>query len=361
MTRAPKPSFSALRARCGGGIEPMAIGELDGDNLPPTTIPPTLTLTAIGFGDPALARELGRAVIETITLLGSFMNLAKLDGVTLAVDYDAAIAGLDRGLEGLRPLDRTNTEEMQGVAMSPAVMRDGDVRTHLLFDAAMLIHLILPEASDEERSAAIGIIAHECAHVEITSQKEAAIPGARFGTPIEGYERAIMFQVAEVCWDEYAACRISAPFAHQQNIQHASTTKACLETARVQANAAIRSYRIHGNIDRLVAEAGPPLCRPVKAAAYLLGGMDGEELGWDAFDEIRQAAERSDYWPLFDRLHAILRDLWDGRESWSASLTTFEPLEHFAKAVFASGGLHFRSRGDGTCRIDVPFTVETIF
>ncbi len=69
------------------------------------------------------------------------MDLCRLDGVTVAIDYDAALAGLDRGMEGLRRLTRSNTEEMQGVAMSPAVMRDGNERTHLVFNAEMLVPL----------------------------------------------------------------------------------------------------------------------------------------------------------------------------------------------------------------------------
>ncbi len=63
------------------------------------------------------------------------------------------------------------------------------------------------------QATSIGIIAHECAHVQITMEKELAIPEARLGTRINGYERALMFQLAEVFWDEYAACRLSAPLA----------------------------------------------------------------------------------------------------------------------------------------------------
>lgn len=148
-----------------------ARADIDWDHLKSTTMPDTLSLTATGFTDPELARELGKAVLEAIHLFGSFMDLETLDGVTLAADYDAALRAVDRGMDGLRPLSRSNSEEMQGVAMSPAVMRDGAVKTHLVFNAAYLLPLIHAESISEEKATAVGIVAHECAHVEVTRQK----------------------------------------------------------------------------------------------------------------------------------------------------------------------------------------------
>lgn len=113
--------------------------EIDWDNLPPTTIPTDLGLTVKGFENEEGARELGHAVLDAIRLFGRFMNLSTLDGVTVAIDYDQALADLDRGLPGLRPLTRSNTAEMQGVAMSPAVMRDGQVKTHLVLDRKSVV------------------------------------------------------------------------------------------------------------------------------------------------------------------------------------------------------------------------------
>ena len=110
--------------------------EIDWDNLPLTTIPTDLGLTVKGFENEEGARELGHAVLDAIMLFGRFMDLSALDGVTVAIDYDQALSDLDRGLPGLRPLTRSNTAEMQGVAMSPAVMRDGQVKTHLVFNPA---------------------------------------------------------------------------------------------------------------------------------------------------------------------------------------------------------------------------------
>ena len=333
----------------------------DGSDLPPPSIPAGLNIAVRDFTNEEAAREFGNAVYAVIQALSRMMDLSRLDGVTIGIDYDAALASVDRGMPGLRPLSRSDTTEMQGVAMSPAVIRDGEARTHLVFNAEQLVPLYWKgdEVTDDDRAFAIGIIAHECAHVQVTADKERAIPDCRLGTPIEGYEHAIMFQIAEICWDEYAVCRMSAPFAQGQNESHALTVAACAEVARNRANEAIKSYRLHGDLDRLVAEAGAPLCAPIKAVAYLLGGIDGVEAGWDDHPEARVAIEAAGYGDLVDDLHAELRHLWDTYDSWLPTLDTFAGLEAIARSTFESNGIHFQTNDDGACSIDVPFTHET--
>ncbi len=332
----------------------------DAIELPESTVPAGLGASVQGFINEEGARALGSVVLGWIHGLGRLIDLSTLDGVTIAIDYDAALAGLDRGLDGLRPLSRSNSEEMQGVAMSPAVIRDGQVKTHLIFNAAMIAALAVEDAPEDEVQLAIGIIAHECAHVEITAQKEVAIPDARFGARIEGYERTILFQLAEVCWDEYAACRISAPFALNQNEHHAETVAGVVAVARDRSNAAIRSYRRHGDLDRLVGEAGPALCEPMKAVAYLLGGMDGANETWADQSVARQALEAGGYGDLVDELHQALRALWETQGQWDPTLDTFGPLLAIGKRVFEAGGIYFSSGPDSSARIDVPFTLDTI-
>lgn len=337
----------------------MDDAEDDLDELPPSTMPTPLSVCVKGFNDPAVGERLAHAVAGAIGVVGSYIDIGSLDGVTIACEYDQALAELDRGLEGLRPLSRSDTQEMQGVAMSPAVMRDGEVKTHLVLDAAYMVSLISDEATDEDRAVTYGVIAHECAHVEVTAEKERFVPEARFGTPIEGFEHAVMFQLAEVAWDEYAACRLSAMFNRSQNYMHAETVIASVRDVRERSNATIRAFRLHGDVDRLVAEAGPILCQPMKAAAYLLGGMDAVGAEWSDFPEVEAALEAEDYLELVNQLWAELRRLWDARGEWEPTLAVFGGLEDIATEVFYQGGLIFTSRADGSCHINVPFRPGT--
>ena len=90
--------------------------EIDWDNLPPTTAPSQVAVLVQGFTNQDEAIELGKTVGECLATLGSFLDLSTLDGVTIGIDFDAALASIDQGIDGLKPLDRTDTEAMQGVA-----------------------------------------------------------------------------------------------------------------------------------------------------------------------------------------------------------------------------------------------------
>ena len=335
--------------------------DIDWDNLPPTTAPPSLSVSVQGFTNNDAAVALGKVVGESVMTLGSFMDLSTLVGVTIGVDFDAALASIDQGMPGLRPLDRTNTEEMQGVAKTCQVVREGKVKSHLAFSAAVLVPLIAEEETTaEDRQTALGIIAHECGHVEINARMEELVPDARLGAKIDDFERAVLFQIAEVAWDEYAVCRLSARFARRQNEQHADTVRAVFPDARKRANEHIKAYRIHGNLHRLLGEAGSELCQPIKAAAYLLGGMDADNLTWADFHEARAAIEAGGYGDLVDTLHDCCRKLWANQAEWSAEDDVLAPLIDLARDVFESGGIYFNRNWDGEWHMRVPFTPETM-
>lgn len=313
------------------------------------------------FTNREAATDLGNVLGQCVMELGSFMDLATLDGVTIAIDYDAALAGIDQGIEGLRKLDRTDTEELQGVAKTCQVLRDGSVRSHIVFNAAMLVPLIAGDAvTDEDREMAIGLIAHECAHVEVNARMDEVVPESRLGATSPDFERAVLFQIAEIAWSEYAVCRLSARFAPRQNQQHAESVAAVMPGARARANEAIKSYRTHGDLRRLLAEAGSELCQPIKAVAYLLGGIDAEGLDWTEFPEVRAAIEEARYADLVDVLHMRCRALWNTRADWSADEDVLGPLTELTRDVLASGGIHLSRGEDGDCHISVPFTPATM-
>jgi hypothetical protein len=338
-----------------------SLDDIDWDNLPPSTAPSSLSVLVRGFTNQEAAAELGKTVGECVMTLGSFMDLSTLDGVTVAINYDAALADIDQGMAGLRPLDRTDTEQMQGVAKTCQVLREGAVKSHLAFSAEMLVPLIAGDAvTQEDRQSAIGIIAHECGHVEINARMEALVPDARLGTKIDDFERAVLFQIAQIAWDEYAVCRLSARFARQQNDQHAQTVIAVLPQARIRANAHIKAYRLHGDLYRLVGDAGSELCQPIKASAYLLGGMDAEGKAWSDFPEARAAITAGGYADLVDALHTRCRALWDSRETWSPKVDVLAPLVDLTRDIFSSGGIHFYQDASGEWGLKVPFSPETM-
>jgi hypothetical protein len=92
---------------------------------PPQTAPETIPFSMRGFQDAVHAERFAQLLAILIRGISRYINLERLDGVTVAFDYDEALAELDRGFTPGRPLTRTSDDLILGVAMAPAVLRDG--------------------------------------------------------------------------------------------------------------------------------------------------------------------------------------------------------------------------------------------
>lgn len=54
-----------------------------------------------------------------IRYISKYINLERLDGVTVAFEYKEALNTLDRGFQPSEPLIATSSQEIVGVAMTP--------------------------------------------------------------------------------------------------------------------------------------------------------------------------------------------------------------------------------------------------
>ncbi|MER8607341.1 hypothetical protein NKH48_27160 [Mesorhizobium sp. M1233] len=108
-------------------------------------------------------------MIALVREIGRYIDISTLDGITIAVDFDAALLELDRGIEGLRPEERTNDEGLIGVGKAVAVKRGGEIKTHivLLADPVYVLALAEDERNMEDFRVALAIVAHACDRVRI--------------------------------------------------------------------------------------------------------------------------------------------------------------------------------------------------
>jgi hypothetical protein len=323
----------------------------------PASAPERFVVSLRGFGNEAEAREFGTLVGETLRAISSFINLERLDGVTVAYDYDDALTQLDRGYTPSRQLTRTTDSRLLGVAMTATVLRDGIVKAHLLFDAPFV--LPLREGAGDHFNQALYLVAHECGHVEDLKDRDESFPGVILREPIASYEDALLEQVVSAIWEEYAASRFSASFGRGQYAAYEESFISVLTAARREANAAIRSYRWHADIPKVLQEAGNSLWEPLRLAAYLLGHLDGIDEGLDIVPKARDALASSPYKKFIERLLEVVRDLWSRRGRWQ-SRGEFFPLHDLGRDVLAWGGLILKPLPDGSLYVDIPFTPETM-
>ena len=239
----------------------------------------------MGFSEHDKAEAVAYAVVEVIRIIGETHDVSGIEGITVGFDYDAALASVDRGRPGLRPLTRTTGDAILGVAMAAAVWRDAGVRTHFVFWAPLVAELLSEDEAARRR--AIYLVAHECGHAIERAERDRVLPGLILQHRFATYEEGLLFQPAEAIWEEYAACRYSAAYAGAETeASYREGLRSVVRRGRAAAHDAIRSYRIQGDVDRMLVEAGTPIAEPLRLAAYLAGHIDGR--GRDALKEMQE-------------------------------------------------------------------------
>ncbi|QFI70519.1 hypothetical protein [Sinorhizobium alkalisoli] len=91
-------------------------------------------------------KKLAYCVGDYVRELSRYINLERLDGITIAVDYNEALLDLDRGCETDHRLT-PSSELVEGVAMAPSVIRDGVLKSHLVLNAAYIFPCLTTRTS----------------------------------------------------------------------------------------------------------------------------------------------------------------------------------------------------------------------
>lgn len=324
---------------------------------PQTTTPSDLSASARNYAREEDACAIGSNVLRLINIFGLHINLETLDGVTLAYDYREALRELDRGFETSSELSASK-EWGIGIAMAPAVLREGVLKSHILFNAVFLEGLM----EDPESAAcqeAVHTIAHECAHVEINAIKDRQFPGMILRYRADTWYEALRLEVIEASWDEYAACRISAGFGKDPSENYKDVFLNILGEAGPNVREAILKCRHDTDYDALMIEAQRNIGNLVKYASYVMGTADG--LGQDIKTELREISDALDgHWcsPFFQRLRDAHRILWERYGQWE-SLTEFETIADIWLEMLADRGVEVTLQKDGRMYVNITFRADT--
>lgn len=322
----------------------------------PTTAPENLQISISAFDTEERATEFGMLVGTYVFELSRYFNLSSLDGLTIAYDYRQALLDLDRGYETSHRLTPSDTHAI-GIAMTPTVMREGHLKSHIVLDANFLVALKAPD--HEEYSLALHILAHECAHVEVTHRFNAAFPLMLLQQARTNLREAYRWQVILACWDEYAASWLSAQYGRDPTEGYEDTLIQSLDDTRQRANKLIAEYRTHGKVDQILGDIYLAYGDLMKFAAYHLGNLAGRDLR--PTDMPRTMATLNGHWfaPYFDRIDAACNVLADHYGRWTDQ-TAFEAIGVLADELVSLGGLHITDQPDGSLCVNIPFSPETM-
>lgn len=322
----------------------------------PKTAPLQFQICSSGFATEDHAVRLAQLVGQYIHELSRHIDLSQLDGVTLAFDYVQALSNLDRGYESsyqLAPSDRL----VVGVAMTPNVMREGVIKSHIVLNANLIQPLENPD--NENYALAFHILAHECAHVEVTHRFNTAFPCVLLQRSHPNLLDAYRWQIIMACWEEFAATYLSAGFGQDPTEGYEDTFVQSLQESRDRANTAIRAYRVHGDHARVLGEVFGAYGELMKYTSYHLGNLAGRGRSIDGMPRSSAALEGHWFSPYFRRLQAALYAIVENHGHW-ADLSGFELIGDLAQEIVIAGGVQVIANEDGRTRIVVPYTRATM-
>ena len=314
-----------------------------------------------GFDSADLAKRLGAAIAHWTGAVSQRIDLRSLDGITVAFDYAEALRNLDRGYVTQHILKPTNTDRATGVAMTARVKRDGKLKSHIVLEAQHALG-ILEDSDGPEFARVLYTIAHECAHVEVTSRFATAFPGFLLDHQFSVLD-SCKWNVVVGCWDEYAATRISAPYGHGAKERTESFQGAflhALEQTQPRVAQLISEYREHKISHAQVLESSYAIHGDLlKYAGYHLGNIDGLGLSLDGFTETRRALERSWFADYFVQLKDLCEEIFASYGKWT-DLDAFGRVGSMAARMVAHNGVRTYRRKDGSIYVDVPFRGEMV-
>lgn len=140
------------------------------------------------FGDEAYAQRVAESLNETVKIFGGHLPVHRLDGITFAIDYAAALKELDRGLGVDRGIDPSACANPNGVAMPLAVRRDDGIKTHVVLRGYLAEQLISED--ETQRGEAISVICYCLGTAAFNALLEGKFPGmllSPYSDPYEGW------------------------------------------------------------------------------------------------------------------------------------------------------------------------------
>jgi hypothetical protein len=278
--------------------------------------------------------RVAQVIDEVAAELG--LSTEGLDGITIAVDYDAALQKLDRGFQSDNPLTRTNDEFGSGVAMTPCVLRDGRVMSHIVLSASVVPLIDAPMLGVSGKY----IIAHELSHAHEHYFRDRALPNTLLNIKITKPDDAVLFETADACWGEYAACYFSAPIHADQAKLFELAVVPLLRKAKDDIVDAKRDWISNRDFGKVWQRIGTTALSLLKYFSYLLGhaaGLDRpvQELAPGAWELLQ-----FNLWllPWIKKLDDALVTMLNTFEHWKG-LETFEPLKQVARGLLMDCGI----------------------
>lgn len=320
------------------------------------TAPDNFIISLLGFNMTEDAEAVGEVIGCCTRELSRLFDLSSLDGVTVAYDYTKALQDLDRGYDSNHQLTPSEGNVV-GIAMTPCVMRDGRLKSHIVLSAGITEGI--NDVNGEKFQLFLQTLAHECAHVEITSKFDVAFPKTLLRECNHDIRIAFQWDVTLACWDEYAATRLSSRIGLDMSGYYEESFLKQLGETQTLANECIKQYRTHGDYHRVLSEVSNLYGRLLKLSAYYLGSMDGHERDPFSQEEVDKRGSCQWFEEFLHKLHDSCQEVFSSYGRWRDK-SAFEKVGNLAEELLAHGGIIFEYSSAGQLRINIPYSADTM-
>ncbi len=262
-------------------------------------------------GNEDFARQLGDYLSKLIIRLVPKHTFGRIDGFTVAHDYQAALNEVDRGFDAA-PVKSTPSEFGFGVAMPLWVKRDGVMKTHFVLRDGLASQLMFGE--EAEQLEAEDLLAQMIAGTYLESLVFGRFPEANKFVASGGVEQ-ILSQYSYNAFSAYFCARVCA----HDDMNTVSAEKHLvdqLDVAHQNIIAKRRTYRVNGNLDGFLDYTIDALSLVLKACARLIGTYHALEKPPELSADLREKLEELEIAHWFDLFGKDLDGFMASIEEW---------------------------------------------
>ncbi|MCK4130182.1 hypothetical protein HFK87_22170 [Ralstonia pseudosolanacearum] len=231
----------------------------------------SFSLTCLDFATPEMAEKLGKIVSIIVRETGRSFAIRTLDGMTFALDFPAALKGLDRGSPAMDIIQPQPREYGRAVARAVEVVRDGELKTHIVMSSIIADWLL--SDNEDSHAQAIHVIVSMLAELSHATHYEAPLKSLPVIPPDEISK--MLHTAVSAAPSRYYCARESAFADPKAGERYAQLVKDSLAVAQKTIGTARLSYRVSGDLDGLLRTALRQISFVLGHSAEWLGHRDG--------------------------------------------------------------------------------------
>jgi len=307
--------------------------------------------------DQKTAHRIAAAVNIVVSGMSHYIPLGRLDRITFAEDYVAALRDIERGFPTSRLLIPTEEDCAVGVAMAPLVIRDGVAKVSIVMRAWLGYALIGEDRGAQTR--AIHTLANQLAHVACVDLICQTLPEMLLSRVEDGWE-AWLYVHMNMAWTAYFASRISAGFDPAIGSCYRDILLAALKRARETIPRERLAYRSHGDLDRFLESAISSIGTVMTYAGMLLGHCDGlYQSVYDDEGNLTPVLENMGLRAWIDVFRHDLAGLFERRGEWKSVQEFLALNRHIERVLWQFGVFPWRN-DQGEVRVEIPLGTDAV-